>query len=67
MCNDLDVNFDDMKIISGDFYVIYKYKDISGVASYEPKDKAWCLERVVNVIFANNNLPPIGNVQITIN
>ena len=68
ICEDLGVNLDDMRIISGDCYVIYKYKDISGVATYVPKDKAWYLEWAVNVIFADKfNLPPIGNVQITIN
>ena len=65
MCNDLGVNFDDMQIISGDFYVSYKYKDISGVATYAPKDKTWQLEWVVDVIFADKlNLPPIENVKI---
>ena len=65
MCNDLGVNFDDMQIISGDFYVSYKYKDISGVAAYDQKDKTWHLEWVVDVIFADKlNLPPIENVKI---
>ena len=65
MCNDLGVNFDDMQIISGDFYVSYKYKDISGVATYVPKEKMWSLEWVVDVIFADKfNLPPIENVKI---
>lgn len=68
ICNDLDVNFGDMQIISGDFYVSYKYKDISGVATYVPKDKTWHLEWTVDVIFADKiNLPPIENVKITIN
>lgn len=65
VCNDLGVNFDEMQIISGDFYVSYKYKDISGVATYAPKDKTWQLEWVVDVIFADKlNLPPIENVKI---
>ena len=65
ICKDLDVNFDDIQIISGDFYVIYKYKDISGVATYMPTDKTWHLEWTVDVIFADKfNLPPIENVKI---
>ena len=65
ICEDLGVNFGDMQIISGDFYVIYKYKDISGVATYQPKEKIWSLEWTVDVIFADKfNLPPIENVKI---
>lgn len=67
ICDDLAINRDEFQ--KGDRYNYvsykYKYKHISGVVEYFPKDKTWHLEWVVDVIFADKlNLPPIENVKI---
>lgn len=65
ICNDLAVNLDDCPIINKDIYCPYKYKDISGIVTYSPKDKTWLLCQTIDVIFADKlNLPPIENVKI---
>ena len=65
ICDDLGINRDECQIIDGDIYALYRYKDISGVVTYSPKDKTWLLCQTIDVIFADKcNLPPIENVKI---
>lgn len=65
ICDDLAINRDECQKIDGYIYAFYKYKDISGVVTYSPKDKMWSLEWVVEVIFPDKfNLPPIQSVKM---
>ena len=65
VCEEIAINRDECQRIDGYIYALYKYKDITGGVTYDPKAKTWLLDFVVEVIFPDKfNLPPIQSVKM---